>query len=163
MQRIAQVLKSNGTEGELLVSFLDVSPEDIDLEEPVFVYFDGLPVPFYFESFTRRGTGRALVRLTGVHSLKDADELSGASLYANYFEEEEEEEEDLTGWTVRDQDGALVGTVADYEDIPGNTCLWIRRPGGGEVLVPFHEDLVLSADGKTGTLTLRIPEGLLSF
>ncbi len=163
MQRIAQVLKSNGTEGELLVSFLDVSPEDIDLEEPVFVYFDGLPVPFYFESFTRRGTGRALVRLTGVHSLKDAYELSGASLYANYFEEEEEEEEDLTGWTVRDQDGALVGTVADYEDIPGNTCLWIRRPGGGEVLVPFHEDLVLSADGKTGTLTLRIPEGLLSF
>jgi len=46
MLRIAQVLKSNGTQGELLVSFFDVSPEDIDLEEPVFVYFDGLPVPF---------------------------------------------------------------------------------------------------------------------
>ena len=52
---IAQVLKSNGTDGGLLFSFLDVSPEDIDLQEPVFIEFDGLPVPFYFESFTQRG------------------------------------------------------------------------------------------------------------
>ncbi len=159
MQRIAQVLKSNGTEGELLISFFDVSPEDIDLEEPVFVYFDGLPVPFYFESFTRRGAGRALVRLTGVRSLKDADELSGAAIWADYFEEEEED--NLTGWTVRDQNGTLVGTVSDYEDIPGNTCLWVRRPDGSEALVPFHEDLVLGLDESARLLTLEIPVGLL--
>ena len=56
MLRVAQVLKSNGTDGELLISFLDIAPEDIDLQEPVFIEFDGLPVPFYFESFTPRGT-----------------------------------------------------------------------------------------------------------
>jgi len=54
MLRIAQVLKSNGTEGEVLLSLLDIAPEDIDLQEPVFIEFDGLPVPFYFESFTPR-------------------------------------------------------------------------------------------------------------
>ena len=159
MLRIAQVLKSNGTEGEVLLSLLDIAPEDIDLQEPVFIEFDGLPVPFYFESFTPRGPRRALARLTGVRSLKDADELAGKAVFADYFEEEEDE--DLTGWTVRDQDGRVAGTVADYEDIPGNTCLWIRKPGGEEVLVPFHEDLVLGLDEKTGTLTLSIPEGLL--
>ena len=159
MQRIAQVLKSNGTDGELLISFFDVAPEDIDLQEPVFIEFDGLPVPFYFESFTQRGTNRALVRLTGVHSLKDADELTGASVYADYFEEEDTE--DLTGWTVRTPDGVLVGEVTDYEDIPGNTCLWVRRPDNSEVLLPFHEDLVRSLDEKTGTLVLSIPDGIL--
>ncbi|MBO5562302.1 MAG: hypothetical protein J5939_01125 [Bacteroidales bacterium] len=46
MQRIAQVLKSNGRDGELLVSFVGISPDEINLEEPVFVEFDGLPVPF---------------------------------------------------------------------------------------------------------------------
>ena len=157
MQRIAQVLKSNGTEGELLISFFDVAPEDIDLQEPVFIEFDGLPVPFYFESFVQRGTSRALVRITGVHSLKDADELAGASVYADYFEEEEED--DLTGWTVKDTHGTVVGTVTDYEDIPGNTCLWVRRPDGTEVLLPFHEDLIVSL--ADGVLTLQIPEGLL--
>ena len=159
MLRIAQVLKSNGTEGEVLLSLLDIAPEDIDLQEPVFIEFDGLPVPFYFESFTPRGTRRALARLTGVRSLKDADELAGKAVFADYFEEEEEE--DLTGWSVRNQDGRLVGTVADYEDIPGNTCLWIRKADGEEVLVPFHEDLVLGLDEKSGTLTLSIPDGLL--
>ena len=157
MLRIAQVLKSNGTQGELLISFFDVAPEDIDLQEPVFIEFDGLPVPFYFESFTPRGTNRALVRLTGVHSLKDADELSGAAIYADYFEEEEEE--DLVGWEVHDADGTVIGTVTDYEDIPGNTCLWVKRPGAEEVLLPFHEDLIVSL--ADGILTLRIPEGLL--
>ena len=125
---IGKVLKSNGTDGELLVSFLDVNPQDIDLQEPVFIEFDGLPVPFYFESFNQRGNNRALVRLTGVRSLKDADELAGS---------------------------------ADLEDIPGNTCLWVRKADGTEVLLPFHEDLLLEADPEKQILILQIPEGIL--
>ena len=91
MQRIAQVLKSNGRDGELLLGFVGIAPEDIDTQEPVFIEFDGLPVPFYFESFTPRGNNRALVRLTGVHSLADADELAGAAVYAedDLYEDEE--------------------------------------------------------------------------
>ena len=157
MLRIAQVLKSNGTEGELVICFFDIGPEDIDLQEPVFIYFDGLPVPFYFDSFRQRGVNRALVRLTGVRSLKDADELSGKDLFADYFEEEEAE--DLTGWEVRTPEGDAIGTVSDLEDIPGNTCLWVQRPDGTEILLPFHEDLVVSL--KDRVLTLQIPEGLL--
>ena len=159
MLRIAQVLKSNGTDGELLISFFDVSPEDIDLQEPVFIYFDGLPVPFYFQSFTQRGNSRALVRLTGVRSLKDADELAGLPIYADYFEEEGDE--DLTGWTVKTPQGEIIGTVAAHEDIPGNPCIWVKRPGGKEVLLPLHEDLVGSLDEKSGTLVLSIPDGIL--
>ena len=157
MQRIAQVLKSNGTDGELLISFFDIGPEDIDLQEPVFIIFDGLPVPFYFDSFKQRGNNRALVRLTGVRSLKDADELAGQAVYADYFEEEAEE--DLTGWTVQNPEGETIGTITDYEDIPGNTCLWVKRPDGTEVLLPFHEDLVQGL--QDGILTLTIPDGLL--
>ena len=160
MLRVAQVLKSNGTDGELLLSFFDVAPEDMDLQEPVFIAFDGLPVPFYFESFTPKGTNRALVRLTGVRSLKDADELAGQAVYADYFEEEAEE--DLVGWTLCNADGQAVGTVVDYEDIPGNPCLWVESPNGEQVLIPFHENLIVSIDQKTGTLTLNIPDGILN-
>ena len=159
MLRIAQVLKSNGTDGQLLISFLDVAPEDIDLQEPVFIYFDELPVPFYFEEFIPRGTNRALVRLTGVRSLRDADELAGSEVFADYFEEEEEE--DFTGWTVCTPDGRTVGVVRDYEDIPGNLCLWVERPGGQEVLLPFHPDLVLKIQDEGKTIVLQLPEGIL--
>ena len=159
MLRVAQVLKSNGTDGELLISFLDIAPEDIDLQEPVFIYADGLPVPFYFESFVQRGNSRALVRLTGVHNLKDADELAGQAIYADYFEEEDDES--VIGWTVLDDNGATVGKVVDYEDIPGNLCLWVELPGGKQVLLPFHEDLVRFLDQKSQKITLSIPEGIL--
>ena len=159
MQRIGQVLKSNGRDGELLVSFSGIAPEDIDLEEPVFIEFDGLPVPFYFESFQQRGNSRALVRLTGVHNLTDADELAGRAVYAD-DDLYEDAEEDLTGWTVQDADGNEVGTVSAHEDIPGNPCVWVDTKKG-EVLVPLHEELVLSVDEDAQVLRMEIPEGLL--
>ena len=159
MQRIGQVLKSNGRDGELLVSFSGISPEEIDLEEPVFIEFDGLPVPFYFESFTPRGNSRALVRLTGVHDLTDADELAGAVLYAE-DDLYEDEEEDLTGWTVLNADGTKAGVISAHEDIPGNPCIWVET-GHGECLLPLHEELILDVDAKEKTLRMEIPEGLL--
>ena len=159
MQRIGQVLKSNGRDGELLVSFSGVAPEEIDLEEPVFIEFDGLPVPFYFEAFSQRGNSRALIRLTGVHNLTDADELAGAVLYAE-DDLYEDEDEDLTGWTVLDADGNRVGTVSAHEDIPGNPCIWVET-GHGESLLPLREELVLEVNETEKTLRMEIPEGLL--
>jgi 16S rRNA processing protein RimM len=159
MQRIGQVLKSNGRDGELLVGFTGIAPEEIDLEEPVFIEFDGLPVPFYFESFHQRGNSRALVRLTGVHNLTDADELAGATLWAE-DDLYEDEEEDLTGWAVLDADGTMAGTVTAHEDIPGNPCIWVET-GHGECLLPLREELVLEVNETEKTLWMEIPEGLL--
>ena len=158
MLPIARVLKSNGSDGELLVGFRGFDPDDIDLQEPVFIEFDGLPVPFFMESFTRRGTGKALVRLTGIRSLADAEEVAGETLYLD--RDESADNEDITGWTLCDADGTAVGTVVDYEDIPGNTCIWVDTKNG-QVLLPFHEALILSVDEASKTLAMRIPTGLL--
>ena len=174
MRLIARILKSNGTDGEVLMTFLGMDPEEINPKEPVFVEFDGLPVPFFFESFTRRGTGRALVHLTGVRSLADADELAGRDVYVEA--PEEEDGEDIIGWTVLDATGATVGTVRDYEDIPGNLCIWVERDStdkpwndekkdaqekAHEVLLPLHDDLILEVNPDTRTIMLEIPDGLL--
>ena len=117
MLTVAQVLKSNGTDGEIILGFRDIAPEDIDLQEPVFIEFDGLPVPFFIESFVKRGSSRALVRLTGVKNLRDADELAGKLVAVDYFADEEDGE-DFIGWTIFNQDGEQIGEVVDYEDIP---------------------------------------------
>lgn len=163
--QVAQILKSNGTDGEVLMGFRNIDPDDINLQEPVFIYFDGLPVPFFIEKLTPRGVSKALCRLTGIHSLADAEEIAGAAVYADpstLDREEDEEELDLdalVGWTVRRADSQqVVGTVSGYEDIPGNPCLYI---GPAAVLVPLHEDLIVDIDEDSRSLTLVIPEGLL--
>lgn len=161
MQKIARVLRSDGTEGGVLLGFQGVSPDEIDLKEPVFIYDDGLPVPYFISELVRKGQSKAVCRLTGLRTLADSEELVGRELWADWDDEVDgDDPAALEGWTVLSETGATVGTVTGYEDIPGNLCLYVDTPGG-EVLLPFHEDLLISADPDTATLILRIPEGLL--
>ena len=158
LQQIAKVLKSNGTDGGLLVGFRDIDPEDISLGEPVFIYFDGLPVPFFISSLTPRDNSRAILRLNDVTSLEDAEELVGQSIWVDWEEEEGDEEGlgDLVGWTL-----AGAGRITGFLDIPANPCLEVETKNGTSVLVPFHEDLILSADPDARVLEMEIPDGLL--
>ena len=193
MLQIAQVLKSNGTDGELVLGFRDIAPEDINLQEPVFIYFDGLPVPFYIESFTKRGNTKALVRLTDICSMEDVEEIAGKAVYVEDDQIPEMSlEEDgfaaLVGWTlltpeIPDQVGddvetvgddveedpslpALtgnlyeVGEITDFIDIPNNPCIEVETENGA-VMIPLHEDLILSIDPEYQEIIMQIPAGLL--
>ena len=175
LQQIAQVLKSNGTDGELVLGFREIAPEDINLEEPVFIVFDGLPVPFYIESFAKRGNTKALVRLTDICSMEDVEEIAGK---AGYVEEESlpemSLEEDgyaaLIGWLLlapagEDMDEESmeveeIGEITDFIDIPNNPCIEVETKNGA-VMIPLHEDLILSVDPENLEIVMQIPAGLL--
>ena len=203
MQQVAQVLKSNGTDGELVLSFREIAPEDINLSEPVFIIFDGLPVPFFIESFAKRGNSKALVRLTDICSQEDVDEIAGKAVYVDDSQIpgmslEEDGFAALVGWVlltpeipdqvgdddrivgeIPDQVGddeqtevddpslpALtgnlyeVGEITDFIDIPNNPCIEVETENGA-VMIPLHEDLILSVDPENRELIMEVPEGLL--
>jgi 16S rRNA processing protein RimM len=154
MLPVAKILKSNGTEGDLLIGLLNIDAEDINTNEPVFVEFDGLPVPFFIERLTPRGNTRAIAHLTDIDTLADAEEIVGRHICID-VEDDSEAEEDFTGWTLYDGE-RLIGEITGLEDIPGNPCLCI-----GATLVPMHEDFIISADPQTRTLVMDLPEGLV--
>ena len=159
MLRIAKVLKSNGVDGDVLVSAPDVALEEI--QGPVLIDFDGLPAPFFIESCSRRGTGKYIVHLTDVCNLEDAEELVGRFLMSDEVEEEDDAVQDFTGWKVLNR-GDYVGTVTDCEPIPGNLCLYLKpAEDADEIIIPLHEDFVISIDEDSITLNLNLPDGLL--
>ena len=186
MLQVAQVLKSNGTDGELVLGFREIAPEDINLDEPVFIIFDGLPVPFFIETFTKRGNTKALVRLTDINSMEDVEEIAGKAVYVEEdslpeLSLEEDGYQALVGWMVLtpeipDQVGddeaaepslpALtgnlieVGTITDFMDIPNNPCIEVETENGA-VILPLHEDLILSVDPEYQEIIMQIPAGLL--
>ena len=176
LQQVAQVLKSNGTDGELVMGFREIAPEDINLQEPVFIIFDGLPVPFYIESLTKRGNTKALVRLTDIRSMEDVDEIAGKAVYIEADEMPELSlEEDgyaaLVGWMVltpatdlsnEEEEPALyeVGEITDFMDIPNNPCIEVETENGA-VILPLHEDFILSVDPENLEIIVQIPAGLL--
>ena len=173
LQQIAQVLKSNGTDGELVMGFREIAPEDINLNEPVFIIFDGLPVPFYIESFAKRGNTKALVRLTDICSMEDVEEIAGKPVYieADNLPEMSLEEDGyaaLVGWMVltpenaddMDSDLYEVGEITAFIDIPNNPCIEVETENGA-IMIPLHEDLILSLDPEYQEIIMQIPAGLL--
>ena len=180
LQQVAQVLKSNGTDGELVMGFREIAPEDINLQEPVFIVFDGLPVPFYIESLTKRGNTKALVHLTDIRSMEDVEEIAGKAVYIEAEEMPELTlEEDgyaaLVGWMVLTPSGDFstslemtegepelleVGEITDFLDIPNNPCIEVETENGA-VMLPLHEDFILSIDPEYQEIIMSIPEGLI--
>ena len=209
MLQIAQVLKSNGTDGELVMGFREIAPEDINLKEPVFIVFDGLPVPFFIESFTKRGNSKALVRLTDICSMEDVEEIAGKAVYVEEdslpeLSLEEDGYAALVGWVVLtpeipdqvgddrdvvgDDEGVIgddeakavgddneaaepslpaltgnlieVGTITDFMDIPNNPCIEVETENGA-VILPLHEDFILSVDPEYQEIIMQIPAGLI--
>ena len=176
LQQIAQVLKSNGTDGELVMSFRTIAPEDINLEEPVFIVFDGLPVPFFIESLVKRGHSKALVHLTGIRCQEDVDEIAGKAVYieddnAPELSLEEDGYAALEGWILltpsscipdmEEADGLVeVGEITEFIDIPNNPCIEVDTENGA-VMLPLHHDLILSVDPENQEIIMQIPAGLL--
>ncbi|MCD8313248.1 MAG: hypothetical protein LUC24_03725 [Bacteroidales bacterium] len=177
--QIARVLKANGTDGKAVLGLRDIDPDDLNTVEPVFIYFDGSPVPFFIESLVRRGRNKVLVSLTGIRSIEDVDEILGAEVYVEAGSLPEGEWEDdsfLVGWTLydggSDKDSLAdknsndinsynrIGTITDFVDIPGNPCIEVSTENG-VAMIPLHQDLIESLDEDSQVIVMNIPSGLI--
>ena len=151
-----KVLKSWGAAGEVVLSRSAEDPQDGKIEEPVFIEFDGKPVPFFIESVKPQGS-RLIVKFEDVDSLAEAEELVGREV--TLAEDGDEEEDSLIGLQVRDaRTGQMLGEIVDFSDYGGNALITVDTENG-EVLLPIHEDLIVEI--QDDILTLSIPEGLL--
>ena len=170
MLAIARILKSYGTDGGLLVSS-DVDLESLEKGEPVYIVYDGLEVPFFISTCTPKGS-RYILHLTDISTLEDADEVVGRDILADVSEDADGP--DFIGWTVydaaeaaaagaagaagrgaADPRGRCLGVVTDDAPIPGNYCLFV-----GDMMIPLHEDFIVSVDPKRRELVLNLPAGL---
>ena len=152
-----KVLKSWGAAGEVVLSRTADDPQDLNVQEPVFIEFDGLPVPFFFESVQDKGN-RFIIKFEDIDSLSEAEELVGREV--RFAGEDEEAEDTLVGLKVRDsRSRRIVGEIVDFSDYGGNTVLTVDTPDRGEVLIPLHEELIVGIHGEV--ITLDIPEGLI--
>ena len=168
---VGRIVKSYGTEGEVMIAFQEGVTDLLKKNEPVWLFYDGLPVPFYITSSQPKGPRKAIVRLEDIDTLADAEEAAGKEVWLDPTDYPELSEtdthiltedgltlEDLVGFALLDQDGRSAGTIADIQDYSGNICLELSGSGA---LVPFHDDLIIDIDIEKKTLTMSISEGLL--
>jgi ribosomal 30S subunit maturation factor RimM len=59
-----------------------------------------------------------------------------------------------------EEDLCEVGEITDFLDIPNNPCIEVETENGA-VMIPLHEDLILSVDPEYQEIIMQIPAGLI--
>ena len=165
--RVAQVVKSYDVNGEVVIRLSSGVLEDYNFKkEPVFIIFDGLPVPFFITSLQKRGANGALVKFETINDMSHAEELLKKEILVDAstidpddldMDEDEAMAAFLIGFKVKDQSGKQVGEISEYFNYPSNPCIEID----GKYLVPFNEDLIIKLDPKKRVIAMTIAAGLL--
>ena len=107
-----------------------------------------------------------LLTLEGVESREAAEEVRNTELLVEVADLPALEDPDdfydhqLVGLSARLADGSALGEVAAVRH-EGADLLVIRRPDGGELLVPFVTAIVPTVDLDGGFVVVDPPEGLL--
>lgn len=180
---LARVLRPQGRKGEVLAELLTDFPESLSGRENLFLVpegFDGgaeaarsvrvssswLPVG--------KNRGRIVLQLEGIASISEAESLAGLDLAVPQesrlpLDQDSTYVSDLIGCTVYDRE-TVIGEISDVqfpasadgarlEDVP--SLLEVRSADGGEVLIPFVHDFLVSTDVQAKKLVLKLPAGLV--
>lgn len=159
--------KPHGIKGEISASF---DPRvDVGALKCVVAEVNGLFVPFFIDAIRSRGADAVLLTIDGITDENEAKLLSRKPLYllngdAALAADDEDDgfyAEDLVGFSVLDEDGAVIGKIAGVDSTTANVLFVIDRPDGSEALVPVADEFIDGIDPESATITLRLPDGLL--
>jgi 16S rRNA processing protein RimM len=159
------ILKTFGTNGELIVKIDNQALLEINLDEPIFIIMDGLSVPFYFKFFDERAGNRAIVIFENMETEKLAKQLTGKQMLLPYKKRIARKDfnlNDFAGFNATDTKAGNIGIIREFLDFPNNPCFRIIH-NGREILVPINEELIRSIDAKSKIINFNLPEGLVDF
>jgi 16S rRNA processing protein RimM len=116
-------------------------------------------------STTRDFQDGLLVFFNGISDRTEAEKWRGKTLLVPVDELEPPADDELwahelPGMTAHDPQGAVIGEVRSYYELPQGLVLEIVTPRGLRD-VPFNDAFVLGFDRDARTVTLDVPEGLL--
>jgi len=112
--------------------------------------------------------GRLVLSFAGVPDRTAVEQLRNTMLVAEVDPNELPDDPDeyydhqLEGLTVRSVDGVELGVVDQMVHGPAQDLFVIRRPDGGELLLPFIAEFVPEVDLEGGVVLVDPPEGLLA-
>ncbi|MCK9627541.1 MAG: ribosome maturation factor RimM [Bacteroidales bacterium] len=168
---VAKVLKSFGTDGGVILRYNNQVEDGFNLKEPAFIYFDGLPVPFFILQFQERGNDQVFVKFETIDTQKFAEEIVSQIVYINRKKSRKTKPEegadseipDIIGFTIFEKDNSLVGTISAIYPYPDNLCIGVMLANGreSEVLIPLNEDFIIDVDIKNEKIVLDLPKGIL--
>lgn len=160
---IGQITKTSGFDGSVIVRLRNKLPEDMPQPESVFLEIEGRPVPFIVVENHYEGGELLRLKFDGYDSAGKLSEYRGCNVFLAAGTNDPDAGQDnavFNRYTVKDTGGDVLGKIEVVIENPGQFLLSVRTGDGRELLIPFHEDLIISIDQKRKIITMEIPEGL---
>jgi 16S rRNA processing protein RimM len=162
---VAHVLKTHGLTGSLsLTIHEDFSNSIIKETKPVFLFKEGIPVPFFTESVKVSGNN-LIVKFKHIDNPEKATNFTGCEIYIlteividNTIEDEVSFEFD--GFSVFDKQYGFIGNVKNFDMIPGNP-VFETEFNGKTIIIPYAEDIITKIDEEKREIHIITPNGLI--
>jgi 16S rRNA processing protein RimM len=157
----ASISKSFKTDGTIIIKNNN-GLKEINIEEPLFIEFNDIMVPFFLEEIEYRNNISALAKFETINSEEQTIDYIGKGIYAEkkkLSNKNNDNNEFLIGFEVYNQQKEILGKIIDFQDIPGNPIIIVQKEDH-EIFIPFHEDFIISMNEKKEKIILEIPDGL---
>ena len=163
---LGYIAKLHGFKGEVSL-FLDVTnPLEYENLDKIFVDINGFLTPFFIKSLTLRPKSQATLKIDGINSDKEAQQILKRSVYLplvdlpqlsgkNFYDHE------VVGFDLIDLTFGKVGVIQQIIYLPVNPLIQVDA-SGKEVLIPFVKDLIQEVKGNEKQLIVKAPEGLIA-
>jgi 16S rRNA processing protein RimM len=158
-------LKTHGVEGQLVLKLEYFTEDELVKGEPVFVEIDGIPVPFFTDSFRYLSDETALLALDEVTNSTLASGFVNCRVFSEkqkMMEQSEEEplrSDELRGFRVIDEVHGNSGILQEIIEYPDNPVMRLDLEGR-EILVPFHDSIVKKINYDSRIIEISAPDGL---
>lgn len=172
MLPVARIVKSFGDDGRVVIRLSSLTKNDMKTKDPVFIYFDGLPVPFFIIEILPKGNNQILARIEGIETWQQSEEICGELIYIKKKGKkvsassnvETPEADDLTGYKIKSADNSFYGEVTNFYDFANNPCLGVKIVTdnllGDEKLIPLVDEFIVSVNTRKREIVVNVPEGL---
>jgi len=164
LYKTGRFIKPHGIKGELtLATDTDLSFFSDNSDAYLICEMDGIPVPFFIDSFRQKNSVMAFVKLSDIDSEAKAKAFIGKPAYLPAEMKMEQdgdlpEWEQLIGYTASDEAVGKIGRVNGVNSQTINILLMVDYQGH-EMLIPVA--FITDSDPEQKIITLNLPEGFL--
>lgn len=162
LTEIGFVIKTHGVKGQLRITFNE-NIKELSVSEALYFLVKGVKMPYFIQQIEYFKDGDALVQLEELNNKEDAEYFTKKPVFGSKDYQLEEDEEEVTpflGYQVMDEIAGEIGTVIGYSDMGDYELIEVNF-NGKDIMIPIHEDIIISIDEEKNILYLRIPDGLL--
>ncbi|MCX6276063.1 MAG: ribosome maturation factor RimM [Bacteroidetes bacterium] len=160
LKKIGFISKLNGFNGELVIAG---TSEDFLTEKFLFMFMDGMPVPFSVEEMFDKG-GNVIVKLEDVNDEDSARRFIKLEVFIVQKKRKPKSEinsiHDLLNYHLIDSTFGDLGPIIRIDEFPQQeiaVCIVKEK----EVLIPINNDFIDDIDDENRQILVTLPDGLI--